>query len=472
MAIERVEFPEALAMLAERAGIELDKPRGTAGPPPDEKRTLYQALAWAVGQYHKLLIDDPQAEAARRYLAERSITPASIERFQLGFVPAQWEWTMQAARGTAFNAAILERADLVGRRPSGGGYYDRFRNRVLFPIFDAQGRAIALGGRVLPGPEAENTAKYLNSRETPLFTKSHHLYGLNLARDAIRKTGVALVMEGYTDVVIAHQSGFENAVAVLGTALGAQQIRVLKRFADQLRIVLVLDGDEAGRKRAGEVLQLFVAENADVRVLTLPDELDPAEFLLEHGAAALEALIAAAPDALAHAVHNRTQGIDLVRDTHRAGEALEQLLEIVSKAPRLRDDSTTEGRLREEAILARLARQFALPEEKLRQRLAELRKKTPERGGERVPASGSPAAQVSLAEREVLELLLAAPAILERLAESVKPSQLSSKRARQVYTPRWSCGPRGGWRTSRDCYWSLTTQRLKTCSSNLTRKPA
>ncbi len=294
MAIERVAFPEALAMLAERAGVQLDKPRG-GGPPTDEKRTLYQAMAWATSQYHRLLQSDPKAAVARQYFAERSITPASIERFQLGYSPVEWDWIVQAARGTSFSPAVLEKADIVGRRPTGGGHYDRFRNRVLFPILDAQGRPIAMGGRVLPGPEAENTAKYLNSRETPLFTKSHHLYALNLARDAIRKTGTALVMEGYTDVVIAHQCGFENAVAVLGTALGAQQIRVLKRFADRLRIVLVLDGDEAGRKRAGEVLQLFVAENVDVRVLTLPEEFDPAEFLLERGAEALAALIDRAP---------------------------------------------------------------------------------------------------------------------------------------------------------------------------------
>jgi DNA primase len=433
MAIERVEFPEALAMLAERAGVQLDKPGRNAGPAGDEKRTLYQAMAWASEQYHRLLIDGPQAEVARQYFAERSITPASIARFKLGYSPVEWDWILKTARGTAFAPPLLEKADVVGRRQSGSGYYDRFRNRVLFPIFDSQGRAIAMGGRVLPGPESENTAKYLNSRETALFTKGNQLYALNLARDAIKKTGVALVMEGYTDVVIAHQCGFENAVAVLGTALGAQQIRLLKRFADRLRIVLVLDGDEAGRKRANEVLQLFVAENADVRVLTLPEEFDPAEFLLERGAAALQALIDTAPDALEHAVKNRTAGIDLVRDTHRATEALEQLLDIVAKAPRLREDSTTEGRLREEAILGRLARDFALPEEKLRTRLVELRKKTPQRAAK--TADGKPQAEVrvSLPEREVLELVLAAPAILDRLAESVKPNQIAANLARQVY---------------------------------------
>ncbi len=279
-------------------------------------------MAWAAEQYHRLLVDGPQAEVARQYFAERSITPASVERFKLGYSPVEWDWILKAARGTAFSPALLEKADVVGRRQSGSGYYDRFRNRVLFPIFDVQGRAIAMGGRVLPGPEAENTAKYLNSRETPLFTKSNQLYGLSLAREAIKKTETVLVMEGYTDVVIAHQCGFENAVAVLGTALGTQQIRLLKRFAERLRIVLVLDGDEAGRKRANEVLQLFVAENADVRVLTLPEEFDPAEFLLERGPQALQALVDAAPDALRHAVKNRTAGIDLVRDTHRASEAL------------------------------------------------------------------------------------------------------------------------------------------------------
>ncbi len=159
---------------------------------------------------------------------------------------------------------------------------------------------MGIGGRVLPDVATITPAKYVNSPETPLFTKSKLLYGLDLARQPIRKNGTALVMEGYTDVIVAHQYGFDNAVAVLGTALGAEHIKILKHYTD--RIILVLDGDEAGQRRANEVLELFVAEQVDLRILTLPEGLDPCDFLHQKGAAAFAELLAnSAVDALEHA---------------------------------------------------------------------------------------------------------------------------------------------------------------------------
>jgi DNA primase len=447
MKIEGISFPEALAMLAERAGVRLEQGK-QSGPARDEKNALREAMAWAADRYHELLLRGPQAEPARQYLAERSITPASIERFKLGYSPEAWDWILKTAQGTPYSAALLEKIGLAKRRENGPGHYDRFRGRALFPIFDPQGRAVGLGGRVMPGAAAEQGAKYINSPETPLYSKSNLLYGLSLARDEIRKTGAALVMEGYTDVVIAHQHGFENAVAVLGTALGAQQIRLLKRFANSLRIVLVLDGDEAGRKRANEVLQLFVAENADIRVLTLPDEFDPAEFLLERGAGAFQELVEQAPDALTHAINEQTRGIDVNRDTHRVAEVLERLLQVVARAPRLSDDTTTEFRLREEAVLSRLERELRVPELQMRKRLTELRGKNKsvpasatrtsatqsgEENSELHAQTGGAQQKLSPVEQDVLELLLAAPKILEHLAGSVKASQLVAPLARQVY---------------------------------------
>jgi DNA primase len=458
MQIEGVTFPEALALLAERAGITLEKQaRGAAGAL--DKRMLYQAMEWAAQRYHRLLLDDPQAAPARHYLAERGISTESIERFRLGYAPDEWNWLGQAARGTTHATPVLEKIGVL-RVKSGGGHYDWFRNRLMFPCFDAQGRAVGAGGRILPSdkPPADKAAaeksatgaKYVNSPETPLYSKSNLLYGLHLAREAIRKTHTALVMEGYTDVIVAHQCGFENAVAVSGTALGSQQIRLLQRFADRLRIVLVLDGDAAGRRRANEVLELFVAENADVRVLTLPDQLDPCEFLLTRGHEAFGALIDSAPDALTHAERDLTAGIDLTRDVHQASEALEQLLRIVAKGPRLVGNNTTDDRLREEKILQRLAFDFRMPEEQLRGRLSQLRR--PSTGSQRGSARGSEAAagrdasrrgepnesrpkKIPLTswERELLELVVAAPVILGRAAESVKPSQISAPFAREIY---------------------------------------
>ncbi len=188
MQMENVAFPEALALLAERAGIEL---HASSGPRPagsaDEKRMLYQAMAWAEQQFHECLLSDPQAEAARKYLRERQLSDASIGQFRLGFAPNEWEWLVSRAARTSFTPAMLERVGLIKRRTGGPGHYDFFKGRVLFPIYDLQNRPVGIGGRVLPEINPDDPAKYKNSPETPLFSKSKLLYGLSTARDAIRR---------------------------------------------------------------------------------------------------------------------------------------------------------------------------------------------------------------------------------------------------------------------------------------------
>ena len=282
---DKVTFPEALQMLADRAGIPLSTSEGRG---QDEKRLLYQAMAWAEEQFHACLLS-PEGETARGYLAGRGIEPENWNKYHLGYTPDRWDWLLERARGTRFGPKVLETVGLVGQRRSGQGYYDRFKGRVLFSIRDPQGRPVGVGGRILPGSTDEQAAKYVNSPETPLFSKSNLLYGLDQAKDTLAKTRTALVMEGYTDCLIAQQYGFGSALAVLGTALGERHIKLLRRFVD--RIVLVLDGDEAGRRRTDQILELFVAEQMDLRILTLPDELDPCDFLLERGAAAFAALV-------------------------------------------------------------------------------------------------------------------------------------------------------------------------------------
>ena len=191
-----------------------------------DKKVLLQAMAWAERQYHQCLLESPEAEPARRYLQERGITAESIEQFHLGFSPVERDWILRSVRGEgdqrrlAHRARILEAIGILARPAEGGSYYDRFKARVLFSIRNAQGRPVGIGGRVLPELGSTSPAKYVNSPETPLFTKSKLLYGLDLARDAMRKTRTALVMEGYTDVIVAHQYGFQNAVAVLGHGVG------------------------------------------------------------------------------------------------------------------------------------------------------------------------------------------------------------------------------------------------------------
>ncbi|HND51537.1 MAG TPA: DNA primase [Pirellulaceae bacterium] len=373
---EGVDFREALQMLADRAGIQVTQSREQIVPGgPDDKATLLKASAWAEKLFHECLLRSPEAAAARKYLAERRISPESVAQFRIGYSPDVWQWLIDRARSTPFTEAVLEACGLIGKSQA-GRTYDRFKGRLIFPIRDLQDRPIAFGGRVLPGMSTENTGKYVNSPETRLFTKSDNLYALEKAREALVRdpaTGLRsiVVVEGYTDVVIAHQCGMKNVVAVLGTALNERHLRLLRRFVDVT--YLVLDGDDAGQRRTNEVLGLFVANNMDMRILTLPDGLDPADFLLERGGDEFRQLLGGAVDALEHKLRVATQGIDLTRDTHLANRALEDILATLAGAPKPTILDGSVG-LRQQQVVARLARQFHLDEVDLRARLNELRK--------------------------------------------------------------------------------------------------
>lgn len=436
MKMDGISFPEALKLLADKAGITIQpqrssRPAGQAAGDAEDKQTLYRAMAWAEQQYHQCLLHAPEAEPARRYLAERRIDPDSISRFRLGFAPDAWDWLLNRARGASLSPRVLETVGLVAARQNGPGHYDRFRGRVLFPIRDPQGRSVALGGRVLPGPAANETAKYINSPETPLFSKNRMLYGLDVARPALLKSRSALVMEGYTDCVIAQQCGFPNAVAVLGTALGERHIRLLRGTVD--RIYLTLDGDEAGMRRTNEVLELFVAEQVDLRIVTLPDDLDPADFLLERGAEAFQQHLDSAVDALEHKFQTATRG-RTDQGTHAADEAVEFVLSTVAKAPRTRLGTTN---LREDHILQRLQHRFGVSEERLRARLRDLRQ--PSRRTASGPSAAAPAPlteeqhYLAQAERWLLEILIQAPELLPQARARLAIQQLPTPAMRRIY---------------------------------------
>jgi DNA primase len=447
MKMEGVEFREALVMLAERAGVQVPKtprrppvamPGGTttgeaAEPSPGgyDKRTLYRAAAWAEREYHKCLLTADGAAAARKYLDQRGISAESIEQFHLGFSPLERDWILRQAKGSAGRAKILETIGILARPAGGGEHFDRFRGRLLFSIRDVQGRPVGIGGRVLPELGSTSPSKYVNSPETPLFTKSNLLYGLDLAREAVRRSGTALVMEGYTDVIVAHQFGFQNAVAVLGTALGENHVKILKRFAD--RIVLVLDGDEAGQKRTNEVLELFVAQQVSLHILTLPEDLDPCDFLQQRGAEAFAALLAEGTvDALEHAVRAVTRGLNIETDINGATQALDRLLAIVARAPQLSRDTTTTLRLREEKFLQRMAARFRVDEALVRARMTELRRRQrqPARANEAAPAATE---KPDASERSLLEMLLAHPEHWQSARAEIAADHLTAATCRQIY---------------------------------------
>ena len=430
---EGIDFREALEMLADRAGIPLHEspgPRPQAGS-PDDKKTLYHAMAWACEQFHDCLSKSPDASVARQYLEERQIHAESIDRFRIGYSPPEWQWLLQRAQQTAFSPEVLEAVGLALRSQRNQKYYDRFRGRVLFPIRDTQQRPIALGGRILPKFTDEKTAKYINSPETRLFSKSEQLYGLDIARDAISKQRSIVVTEGYTDVIGVHQYGFDNVVAVLGTALGPRHIRLIKRYAD--RIALLLDGDDAGQRRANEILDLFVTHHVDLRIATLPAGLDPCDFVQQHGESALQSVIDGARDAWDHKIALETDGIDPIRDTHRAHQALESLLATMARSQRATAEASQ--RLREQQLLNRLSRDFQIEESQLRERLQAARStQRPQLSDTQdQPKRTARPSDLEPSEQALLELMLQQPAIVPTALERIRSNQLTTAVAKRIY---------------------------------------
>jgi len=308
---DRLSFPEAVRALAKTTGVALPDERR---PEVDSQRELlYRALALATQFYAEALWSRPEGERARQYLTTRGVDPEIARRFGLGYAPEGWEHLVGFMKSSGVSEAVLVQAGLATPRQSGSGFYDRFRGRLIFPIRDLQGRPIAFGGRAL----AREEPKYLNSPETPLFVKGQTLYALDLARSAIRDKNRALVVEGYLDCLMAHQHGFPEAVAALGTAFTGAQLALLNRYCEE--VITFFDADLAGRKaaeRAEELLEpsaeglawalnrtgSFEGAALRLKAALLPSGHDPDSFLRAEGAPAFQERISVARSLLTYAV--------------------------------------------------------------------------------------------------------------------------------------------------------------------------
>ena len=322
MKTEGLSFPEAVRMLAERAHIELHEDNRPFGVGVGRKARLKAVCAETASYYHTQLMRSAasDAAAARAYLSGRGLGGKVPGDWQLGFAPGRGELMRHLlAHGFSTDEMIQANVAFKGRD---GKVRDRFYNRVMFPIHDEAGECIAFGGRVVGTGEP----KYLNSQETPLFHKGRVLYALDKAKAEMASTGVAIVSEGYTDVIAMHEAGVKNAVATLGTALTRQHIRTLSRHA-QKRIVYLFDGDAAGQRAADRALQFIDATmnfdsgrmRVELAAVTLPDNLDPAEYLGKHSADDLRACIAGAKPLIEYGIDRRLAKWDLARPEGRAG---------------------------------------------------------------------------------------------------------------------------------------------------------
>lgn len=282
MKIENLDYIEAVKLLAERAGLSMPQD-GYDDSMTQKKNRILAANREAARFFYSCLVDEKNSHALN-YFLNRGLTPQTIKKFGLGYAPDSWDSLIKHMRSKGFSAEELYEADLVKKSTKNGErFYDNFRNRMMTPIIDIRGNVIGFGGRVLD----DSKPKYINTADTPVYKKSHEVFAMNYAKNA--KEDFLIVAEGYMDVIALHQAGFTNAVACLGTALTAEQARLMKRYTDE--VVLSYDSDEAGQKATKRAMQIFTSSGLKVRVLQLRGGKDPDEIIKKYGRERFQSLL-------------------------------------------------------------------------------------------------------------------------------------------------------------------------------------
>jgi DNA primase len=431
---ENLTFPQTLQRLAERAGIKLkplktqDSKLKTDDVDPNE---LARVNDWAAKYFQQNLNDPDKGKNAREYIAERKITPESIEQWQLGLAIAQND-LLRAAKAKNIPAKLLQQAGLVvSQAPA--GLADKFVNRLMFPITDVTGRIIGFGGRTLDNAPA----KYINSPATPLFDKSNALYGLRHARHQISTSGKAVAVEGYTDCIMAHQFQCCNVVATLGTSFTAGQARILRRYAK--KVILVFDSDTAGMEAANRALEVCVSQRLDIKLASVPQGKDPCDFLLNAGKKPFEKLMDDAVDVFKfkwdRLMDSFNSGDTLV--DHKA--AIEEFLQAIATAVWAGKVPAIDRGL----IVNRLSKIIGTESKQINAELA----KRIARVARNASYSDTNAAQnknapsrppdmgrglYATAQREVLEVLLNEPALFESVNKQITPQGFDVPILRQI----------------------------------------
>ncbi len=424
---ENLSFPQAVERLAQRAGIQIE-PRKTA-PSADQAddvnpNDLARVNAWADKFFQKNLHDE-KARHVADYLSDRGITSESIELWHIGFAPANGAELAAAAKRSRIDEQLLTAAGLAVRQA--GALTDKFVNRLMFTITDVTGRVIGFGGRTLDGLGA----KYVNSPTTVLFDKSNCLYGLGQARHAIGSSGCVVVVEGYTDVIIAHQFGFNNVVATLGTSLTEGHARMLKRYAKS--ITVIFDSDTAGIAAANRALELCLAQQIDIKVASVPQGKDPCDFLLAAGADAFAQILSQAVDVFEFKWERLLGSFDADRTIAGRKAAVNEFIQSIATAMQ----SGNIGAIERGIIINRLAGIIGIDAASINAQLnrrlrAARRTEAYNLKNQKVFKADLGQGLFAAAQREIIEILLNEPALFEIVQRKVKPQDFDVPALRQA----------------------------------------
>lgn len=399
MEIEGAPFPEAVKTVAEKCGIAVPVVADDQRDYEERDRQradLLQLNAWATEFFEQNLTETAEGRRGLAYLEGRGITEATQKQFRLGYAPNSWDAMSSFLRLRGASTAQIERSGLVTLKEA-GGFYDRFRGRLMFPICDTQGRPVAFGGRII----GEGEPKYLNSPETAVYTKGQHLFGLGYSRDSIRNKDFAILVEGYLDFLIPFQEGVRNLVASLGTALTDNQVRLLGRYTR--KIVVNFDPDSAGVAATKRSLELLLGEGFKVNVLTLPDNLDPDEFIRERGADGYLRLLKNSQPFLDYIVEQAVGANDQTRPTGKV-ETINAIL------PYLK---LVKDRIERAEQFERIADRLKIDSKLIRQ---EFRKAAESRQDKVSDHAALASVAVKPAERKLLEILLACQPVRRQMS--------------------------------------------------------
>jgi DNA primase len=405
MELEKSPFPEAVRTVAEKCGIAIPKPRERS---PEERRENQQRTALvemhreAAAFFSKHLLISPEGKAALGYLEDRGLDRESITRFGIGFAPSGGDTLFRALKHK-FEDKDLEVSGLVGRDQS-GRFYDRFRRRIMFPISNEAGKVIAFGGRAM----GDDMPKYMNSPETPIYSKSNTLYHLDRAKEALRHSDFAVLVEGYMDAIAVARAGIGNVVASCGTSLAEPQIKLLSRFTQ--RIVVNYDPDTAGQAATERSLTLLLEKEFDVRVLALPGGADPDKFIKEQGVDAYAKLLTNSPPYLDYLI-NRARQMDRTTAQGKVA-ALNFLMPYVQRLP---------NRLLRSEWATRIASELRVDEPVLREAL---RIAANERRSEVKPKAMLLTPAIKRAERQLIKMLFEAADFREKLGQEIAQANL------------------------------------------------
>lgn len=407
---ENMQFPEVIEMLAEKAGIVLPRDCMRGGQASELDNRLFAINEQACQFFQTNLANDTPA---REYLASRGVAEATVKKFRLGCAQDAWDSLIRYFKTKGTGADILEKAGLAVSNEK-GGHYDRFRNRIIFPIMDLRERTLGFGARVTDS----SLPKYINSPETPIYSKGRNLYGLNFSKEAIKKKNHALIVEGYLDFLVPYQAGIQNILATLGTALTVDQVKLLKRFAKT--VVIVYDPDEAGQSASLRGLDLFISEDVNVYIAELPSGFDPDSYIRKFGADEFLKLVKSSKNLFDYKFDALSKRFN-IDSTHGKAGLVGEMLPTIAKIS---------NAVFKSEMVKKLAQKLSVDEDAVKTELEKVKGSSPERRFTAAPAEVKK--DLRKAETVVVALLLEGGPYVDRVLHVLTLDEFKNSTVRDI----------------------------------------